>query len=91
MKKKMCSDSQMSGQTICSDLKDDSYVLQLACLPHRWAILCWLNHVDCLSRYLLHYILDYTENNDLTVKVAGVLLACLVVGLIGVGNSLFIA
>ncbi|XP_057768722.1 lipid phosphate phosphatase delta [Salvia miltiorrhiza] len=40
----------------------------------------------CLSGYLLHYILDYTESNDLSIRVAGFILACLVVGLIGFGR-----
>ncbi|KAL1554558.1 lipid phosphate phosphatase delta-like [Salvia divinorum] len=40
----------------------------------------------CLSGYLLHYILDYTESNDLSIRVAGIILASLVVGLIGFGR-----
>ncbi|XP_047970088.1 lipid phosphate phosphatase delta-like isoform X1 [Salvia hispanica] len=40
----------------------------------------------CLSGYLLHYILDYSESNDFSIRVAGIILACLVVGLIGFGR-----
>ncbi|KAH6819630.1 Phosphatidic acid phosphatase family protein [Perilla frutescens var. frutescens] len=40
----------------------------------------------CLSGYLLHYILDYTESTDLSIRVAGLILACLIVGLIGFGR-----
>lgn len=57
----------------------------LACMPYRLAHL-----MECLCRYLLHYILDYTESNDLSIRLAGVILACLVVGLIGFGKLLFI-
>ncbi|KAG8367974.1 hypothetical protein BUALT_Bualt16G0128400 [Buddleja alternifolia] len=40
----------------------------------------------CLSGYLLHYILAYTESNDALVEFVGVTIACLVVGLIGLGR-----
>ncbi|KAL8459795.1 hypothetical protein ACS0TY_031642 [Phlomoides rotata] len=40
----------------------------------------------CLSGYLLHYILDYTETNDALIKVGAFTLACLIVGVIGLGR-----
>ncbi|KAI3446394.1 hypothetical protein Pfo_003059 [Paulownia fortunei] len=40
----------------------------------------------CLSGYLLHYILVYTESNDVFIKVGGFSMACLVVALIGLGR-----
>ncbi|VVA31791.1 PREDICTED: lipid phosphate phosphatase [Prunus dulcis] len=40
----------------------------------------------CLSGYLLHYILSYTQNEDSHVKFAGFALVCLLVGLIGLGR-----
>ncbi|KAL6509104.1 hypothetical protein OROGR_023211 [Orobanche gracilis] len=40
----------------------------------------------CLSGYLLHYILTYTESNDVFSKVIGFTIACLFVGLIGLGR-----
>lgn len=40
----------------------------------------------CLSGYLLHYVLSYTENEDASIKFAGVAIVCLFVGLIGLGR-----
>ncbi|GFP79849.1 lipid phosphate phosphatase delta [Phtheirospermum japonicum] len=40
----------------------------------------------CLSGYLLHYILVYTESDDVFVKVVGFTMACLFVGLVGLGR-----
>ncbi|KAK4487636.1 hypothetical protein RD792_005712 [Penstemon davidsonii] len=40
----------------------------------------------CLSGYLLHYILDYSGNNDFFTKLVGFAIVCLVVGLIGLGR-----
>ncbi|KAM5564995.1 hypothetical protein ABKV19_019163, partial [Rosa sericea] len=37
----------------------------------------------CLSRYLLHCILSYAQNEEAYVKFAGFALVCLLVGLIG--------
>ncbi|OVA06590.1 Phosphatidic acid phosphatase type 2/haloperoxidase [Macleaya cordata] len=40
----------------------------------------------CFSGYLLHYVLDYTQNRDASVILAGVAVACLFVGLVGLGR-----
>ncbi|KAL3623805.1 hypothetical protein CASFOL_032621 [Castilleja foliolosa] len=40
----------------------------------------------CLSGYLLHYILAYSESDDVFVKVVGLTMACLFVGLVGLGR-----
>ncbi|KAK6126838.1 hypothetical protein DH2020_039399 [Rehmannia glutinosa] len=40
----------------------------------------------CLSGYLLHYVLAYTESNDVFIKVVGLTIACLFVGLVGLGR-----
>ncbi|XP_070666311.1 lipid phosphate phosphatase delta-like isoform X2 [Malus domestica] len=40
----------------------------------------------CLSGFLLHYILSYSQNEDARVKIAGFALVCLLVGFIGLGR-----
>lgn len=40
----------------------------------------------CLSGYLLHYVLSYTQNQDSFVEFAGFAVVCLLVGLIGLGR-----
>uniref|UniRef100_A0A5B6ZT16 Phosphatidic acid phosphatase type 2/haloperoxidase domain-containing protein n=1 Tax=Davidia involucrata TaxID=16924 RepID=A0A5B6ZT16_DAVIN len=40
----------------------------------------------CLSGYLLHYVLSYTQNRDASVELAGFTMVCLLVGLIGLGR-----
>lgn len=40
----------------------------------------------CLSGYLLHYVLSYTQLEDASLKFAGVFLVCLLVSLIGFGR-----
>ncbi|XP_059668525.1 lipid phosphate phosphatase delta-like isoform X2 [Cornus florida] len=40
----------------------------------------------CLSGYLLHYILSYTQNKDASMELAGFTMVCLIVGLIGLGR-----
>ncbi|KAF8398550.1 hypothetical protein HHK36_017480 [Tetracentron sinense] len=40
----------------------------------------------CLSGYLLHYVLSYDQNKDVTLVLAGVTIALLLVGLIGIGR-----
>ncbi|KAJ4978814.1 hypothetical protein NE237_009594 [Protea cynaroides] len=40
----------------------------------------------CLSGYLVHYVLNSTDNRDATQVLAGVAVACLLVGLIGLGR-----
>ncbi|KAJ7975955.1 lipid phosphate phosphatase delta [Quillaja saponaria] len=40
----------------------------------------------CLSGYLLHYVLTYTQYEDSYVKIIGIPLACLFVALIGFGR-----
>ncbi|RXH81255.1 hypothetical protein DVH24_005169 [Malus domestica] len=40
----------------------------------------------CLSGFLLHYILSYTQIEDAHVKIAGFALVCLLVGFIGLGR-----
>lgn len=68
--------------------KNKSSILFLKCIDcYFWSkINFW--HAD---RYLLHYILDYTESNDLFIRLATFILAFLVVGLIGFGKFLFVA
>ncbi|KAI8562029.1 hypothetical protein RHMOL_Rhmol03G0003400 [Rhododendron molle] len=43
----------------------------------------------CLSGYLLHYIVTYTQSTDASVQFAGFAMVCLFVGLIGLGNLQF--
>ncbi|KAF2289549.1 hypothetical protein GH714_037108 [Hevea brasiliensis] len=40
----------------------------------------------CLSGYLLHYVLSYTQNQDFCVEFAGFAIVCLLVGFIGLGR-----
>ncbi|EEF31207.1 sphingosine-1-phosphate phosphohydrolase, putative [Ricinus communis] len=40
----------------------------------------------CLSGYLLHYVLSYTQNQNASVEFAGLAIVCLFVGLIGFGR-----
>ncbi|KAM6571499.1 lipid phosphate phosphatase delta isoform X1 [Cannabis sativa] len=40
----------------------------------------------CLSGYLLHYVLSYSQLEDGPLKLVGVFLVCLLVGLIGFGR-----
>ncbi|XP_059427978.1 lipid phosphate phosphatase delta [Corylus avellana] len=40
----------------------------------------------CLSGYLLHYVLSYTQYEDASMKFVGLALVCLLVGLIGLGR-----
>ncbi|GER39941.1 phosphatidic acid phosphatase family protein [Striga asiatica] len=40
----------------------------------------------CLSGYLLHYVLAYTESDVVSIKLLGFVVACLFVGLIGLGR-----
>ncbi|OMO54560.1 Phosphatidic acid phosphatase type 2/haloperoxidase [Corchorus capsularis] len=40
----------------------------------------------CLSGYLLYYALSYMQSEDACIKLAAVALACLFVGLIGIGR-----
>ncbi|XP_059646445.1 lipid phosphate phosphatase delta-like [Cornus florida] len=40
----------------------------------------------CLSGYLLHYVLSYSQNRDAFTELAGVAIVCLLVGLIGFGR-----
>ncbi|KAJ4849583.1 hypothetical protein Tsubulata_019348 [Turnera subulata] len=40
----------------------------------------------CLSGYLLHYVLTYTKHQDTSLELAGLAIACLLVGLIGLGR-----
>ncbi|KAF6155252.1 hypothetical protein GIB67_019778 [Kingdonia uniflora] len=40
----------------------------------------------CLSGYLLHYVLDYTQSRDGATFFAGLSMVCLLVGLVGLGR-----
>ncbi|KAL5545599.1 hypothetical protein UlMin_005286 [Ulmus minor] len=40
----------------------------------------------CLSGYLLHYVLSYTQLEDASLKFVGIFLVCLLVSLIGLGR-----
>ncbi|KAJ6743112.1 PHOSPHATIDIC ACID PHOSPHATASE TYPE 2/HALOPEROXIDASE-RELATED [Salix viminalis] len=40
----------------------------------------------CLSGYLLHYVLSYTQSEDASLKFAGFAVACLIVCLTGLGR-----
>ncbi|KAL3533994.1 hypothetical protein ACH5RR_007515 [Cinchona calisaya] len=40
----------------------------------------------CLSGYLLHYVLSYTQTKDIYTELVGLLIVCLFVGLIGLGR-----
>ncbi|KAL9373840.1 hypothetical protein Peur_033460 [Populus x canadensis] len=40
----------------------------------------------CLSGYLLHYVLSYTQNQDASLKFAGFAIFCLIVCLTGLGR-----
>ncbi|KAL5980697.1 hypothetical protein ACLOJK_028606 [Asimina triloba] len=40
----------------------------------------------CLSGYLLHYILSYSNNADIAAILFGITMVCLLVGLIGLGR-----
>ncbi|GFZ03679.1 ubiquitin carboxyl-terminal hydrolase family protein [Actinidia rufa] len=40
----------------------------------------------CLSGYLLHYVMTYTQNSDASMQFAGFAMVCLFVGLIGLGR-----
>lgn len=40
----------------------------------------------CLSGYLLHYVLSYTQNQDASLKFAGFAIVCLIVCLTGLGR-----
>ncbi|KAF7148403.1 hypothetical protein RHSIM_Rhsim03G0002700 [Rhododendron simsii] len=40
----------------------------------------------CLSGYLLHYIVTYTQSTDASMQFAGFTMVCLFVGLIGLGR-----
>ncbi|PSS07848.1 Lipid phosphate phosphatase [Actinidia chinensis var. chinensis] len=40
----------------------------------------------CLSGYLLHYVMTYTQNSDASMQFAGFAAVCLFVGLIGLGR-----
>ncbi|KAH7853861.1 hypothetical protein Vadar_007438 [Vaccinium darrowii] len=40
----------------------------------------------CLSGYLLHYVLTYTQSTDASLLLAGFAMMCLFVGLIGLGR-----
>ncbi|KAJ6303993.1 hypothetical protein OIU77_017802 [Salix suchowensis] len=40
----------------------------------------------CLSGYLLHYVLSYSQNQDASLKFAGLAIVCLIVFLTGLGR-----
>ncbi|XP_019154151.1 PREDICTED: lipid phosphate phosphatase delta-like [Ipomoea nil] len=40
----------------------------------------------CLSGFLMHYVLSYTQNEDLSTELAGLAVISLLVGLIGLGR-----
>uniref|UniRef100_A0A2C9V7N4 Phosphatidic acid phosphatase type 2/haloperoxidase domain-containing protein n=1 Tax=Manihot esculenta TaxID=3983 RepID=A0A2C9V7N4_MANES len=40
----------------------------------------------CLSGYLLHYVLSYTQNQDIYAEFIGFAIVCLLVGFIGLGR-----
>lgn len=40
----------------------------------------------CLSGYLLHYVLSYSQNESISRAVAGIIFVCVLVGLIGLGR-----
>ncbi|KAJ6425733.1 hypothetical protein OIU84_026333 [Salix udensis] len=40
----------------------------------------------CLSGYLLHYVLSYSQNQDASLKIAGLAIVCLIVFLTGLGR-----
>lgn len=46
--------------------------------------------MDGHFRYLLHYVLSYTQNQDIYAEFIGFAIVCLLVGFIGLGECLFL-